>query len=114
MARPQPGSARVTSQVTAQLTMERRLVFAVFAPSGARSGQAFDCNTSLAGSALSHSVMARLMGGASPSAREILPFKGPIEHHQHRLAEALLLPQTMIWNRARYPAAGGPNQVVSA
>ena len=62
MARPQPGSARVTSQVTAQLTMERRLVFAVFAPSGARSGQAFDCNTSLAGSALSHSVMARLNG----------------------------------------------------
>src|SRR5882724_2175377 len=44
--------------------MYRRIVFAVFSPSGARSFQTFDWKNALASSALSHSVMATTMGGS--------------------------------------------------
>src|SRR5262245_39291141 len=60
-------------------TMYRRIVFAVFSPSGARSFQTLDWKNAMAASALSHSVIATLMGAGPPSAWKTLPFKVPME-----------------------------------
>jgi hypothetical protein len=63
-------------------TMYRRIVFAVFSPSGARSFQTLDWKNAMAASALSHSVIATLMGAGPPSAWKTR--RSPWNDHRHR------------------------------
>ena len=110
MARPQPGSALVT---TSSGSTDDGVPFGFCSLRATRRKvrPAFECNTSLRGLRCL-TLIARLNGRGIALCPGNPPFEAmstaSISWRRH------YTPQKMIRNRARYPAAGGPNQVVSA